>query len=45
MPTAKTPTAIDSTTSAVRVLFAHRSDTTFFQRGLGIADLRRLLSG
>src|SRR3990170_8440463 len=34
MPTANTPTAIDSTTSSVRVLLPHKSEATLRQRGL-----------
>src|SRR5262245_34682181 len=34
MPTAKTPTAIERITTAVRILFAHRSPRIFRQRGL-----------
>src|SRR5262245_25959044 len=39
IPTANTPTAIDSTTKMVRVLLLHRSPSTLRQRGLSMADL------
>src|SRR6266498_3318891 len=39
MPIAKTPTAIESTTSRVRVLLLHRSRSTLRQRGLSTAHL------
>src|SRR6266508_4277802 len=41
MPIAKTPTAIESTTSRVRVLLLHRSRSTLRQRGLRMAHLLR----
>src|SRR5919205_1372376 len=39
MPIAKTPTAIESTTSSVRVLLLHRSRSTLRQRGLSMGHL------
>jgi hypothetical protein len=36
MPIAKTPTAIESTTSSVRILLPHRSRNTLRQRGLSM---------
>src|SRR4051812_23182798 len=39
MPMAKTPTAIESTTSSVRVLLLHRSRSTLRQRGLSMGHL------
>src|SRR5512136_2818754 len=36
MPTAKTPTAIESTTRIVRPLWPHRSRSTLRQRGLSM---------
>src|SRR5690348_583706 len=40
MPIAKTPTAIESTTSSVRVLLLHRSRSTLRQRGLSMGNLQ-----
>ena len=34
IPMAKTPTAMEATTSPVRVLSSHRSENTLLQRGL-----------
>src|SRR4051794_27830699 len=39
MPIANTPTAIESTTSSVRVLLLHRSRSTLRQRGLSMGHL------
>src|SRR5688572_15921323 len=40
-PTAKTPTAMERTTSAVRALLPARSRTTFCHRGLNTDHLQR----
>src|SRR3990172_7707497 len=45
MPTANTPTAIDTTTRSVRVLLPHRSEATLRQRGLTTTGALRLLCG
>src|SRR5438105_8781493 len=47
MPTANTPTAIEITTSSVRILLFHRSRSTLRQRGLStgmLLDLARVLA-
>src|SRR4051794_19552034 len=43
MPTANTPTAIDNTTSRVRVLLPHKSRRTLLQHGLSTRHLQRFL--
>src|SRR5690242_15686186 len=45
MPTAKTPTAIERTTSSVRILLRHRSRRTLRQRGLSMDGLLFSLAG